>query len=139
MSWEMAVMRSVFILILMAASFHLRPFHLTGMNSILVGALLGFFFVLIREVASSDQFRPHGVEVIRPHPREVNFHGFVRTRNVTFGQDVVGVDRETERREIGDRRGLYSRNSADLGNHLPVKFPPLGAGIARRPGFVRRD
>jgi uncharacterized protein YacL len=46
MSWEMAVMRSVFILILIAASFHLRPFHLTGLNSILVGALLGFFFVL---------------------------------------------------------------------------------------------
>jgi uncharacterized protein YacL len=46
MSWEMAVMRSVFILILMGASFHLRPFHLSGLNSTLVGALLGFFFVL---------------------------------------------------------------------------------------------
>jgi uncharacterized protein YacL len=46
MTWEMAVVRSVFVLILMAASFHLRPFHLSELNSVLVGALLGFFFVL---------------------------------------------------------------------------------------------
>jgi uncharacterized protein YacL len=46
MSWEMAVVRSVFILILMAASYHLRPFHLSGLNSALLGALLGFFFVM---------------------------------------------------------------------------------------------
>jgi uncharacterized protein YacL len=45
MSWEMAIVRSIFILILMAASFHLRPFHLAPINSILVGALLGFIFV----------------------------------------------------------------------------------------------
>jgi uncharacterized protein YacL len=46
MSWEMAVVRSVFVLILMAASYHLRPFHLSVFNSLMVGALLGFFFVL---------------------------------------------------------------------------------------------
>ncbi len=46
MSWEMAVIRSVFVVILMAASFHLRPFHLSPLNSVLVGALLAFFFVL---------------------------------------------------------------------------------------------
>jgi uncharacterized protein YacL len=46
MSWEMAIVRSIFILILIAASYHLRPFHLTELNSILVGALTGFFFVL---------------------------------------------------------------------------------------------
>jgi uncharacterized protein YacL len=46
MSWEMAVLRSVFILILMAASYHLRPFQLSPLYSVLVGALLGFFFVL---------------------------------------------------------------------------------------------
>jgi uncharacterized protein YacL len=46
MTWEMAIIRSVFVLILTSASFHLRPFHLSGVNSILVGALLGFFFVL---------------------------------------------------------------------------------------------
>ena len=45
MSWEMAVVRSIFIIILMAASFHLRPFHLSALNSVLVGALLGFIFV----------------------------------------------------------------------------------------------
>jgi uncharacterized protein YacL len=46
MSWEMAVVRSVFVVILMAASFHLRPFHLSPLNSVMVGALLAFFFVL---------------------------------------------------------------------------------------------
>ncbi len=46
MSWEMAVVRSIFLLILMAASYHLRPFQLSHLNSVLVGALLGFFFVL---------------------------------------------------------------------------------------------
>ncbi len=46
MSWEMAVLRSVFVLILMAASYHLRPFQLSHLYSVLVGALLGFFFVL---------------------------------------------------------------------------------------------
>ncbi len=45
MSWEMAVVRSLFLLILIAASFHLRPFHLSAVNSVLVGALLGFIFV----------------------------------------------------------------------------------------------
>ena len=46
MSWEMAIVRSVFILILIAASYHLQPFQLSHLNSVLVGALLGFFFVL---------------------------------------------------------------------------------------------
>jgi uncharacterized protein YacL len=46
MSWEMAVIRSIFVLILVAASYHLRPFGLSGLNSILVGTLMGFFFVL---------------------------------------------------------------------------------------------
>jgi uncharacterized protein YacL len=46
MTWEMAVIRSIFVLILMSASYHLKPFHLSELNSILVGALLGFFFVL---------------------------------------------------------------------------------------------
>jgi uncharacterized protein YacL len=46
MSWEMAIIRSIFVLILVAVSYHLRPFHLSGLNSIMVGALLGFFFVL---------------------------------------------------------------------------------------------
>jgi uncharacterized protein YacL len=46
MTWEMALLRSIVVLILMGASFHLRPFHLSGMNSALLGALMGFFFVL---------------------------------------------------------------------------------------------
>jgi uncharacterized protein YacL len=46
MSWEMAVVRAVFILVLMTASYFLQPFHLSSLNSVLLGGALGAFFVL---------------------------------------------------------------------------------------------
>jgi uncharacterized protein YacL len=46
MSWEMAVVRAIFILILMTASYFLQPFHLSSLNSVLLGGALGAFFVL---------------------------------------------------------------------------------------------
>lgn len=46
MSFEMAVVRAVFIIVLVAASYHLRPFHLTGQASALLGLCLAAFFVL---------------------------------------------------------------------------------------------
>ena len=46
MSWEMLAVRAIFIIVLMAASYSLRPFNLTSLLSIVVGGLLGIFFVL---------------------------------------------------------------------------------------------
>ena len=46
MSVEMAAVRAIFILVLVAASYHLRPFHLSPLFSILLGALLGVLFIL---------------------------------------------------------------------------------------------
>ncbi len=46
MSWEMAVVRAVFILALMTASYFLQPFHLSSLYSVLLGGALGAFFVL---------------------------------------------------------------------------------------------
>ena len=45
MSWEMAGVRAIFILIITAASFHLQPFGLSGIKSALLGLLLGVFFI----------------------------------------------------------------------------------------------
>jgi uncharacterized protein YacL len=45
MSLEMAIIRSLFVLILVAASYHLRPFHLAGPYSAVLGLVLGVFFV----------------------------------------------------------------------------------------------
>ncbi len=47
MSWEMGVVRSIFVVGLLAASYHLRPFGLTPWGSIVVGAVLGAFFVFV--------------------------------------------------------------------------------------------
>ena len=46
MSLEMAVVRAIFIIVLVAASYHLRPFHLSGQVSALLGLCLAAFFVL---------------------------------------------------------------------------------------------
>ena len=46
MSWEMAVVRLTFILVLAAASFELKPFHFSSLVSGLLGAVLGIVFVL---------------------------------------------------------------------------------------------
>ena len=46
MSWEMAVVRLIFVLVLAAASFELQPFHLSSWVSGLLGTALGVFFVL---------------------------------------------------------------------------------------------
>jgi uncharacterized protein YacL len=46
MSWEMAVVRAVFIFILMTASYFLQPFHLSSSYSVLLGGALGACFVL---------------------------------------------------------------------------------------------
>jgi len=45
MSWEMAGVRFVFVLVIISASYHLRPFGLSALVSILLGAFLGIFFV----------------------------------------------------------------------------------------------
>jgi uncharacterized protein YacL len=45
MSWEMAGVRSIFVIIIIAASIHLRPFGLSGIKSILLGIALGVFFI----------------------------------------------------------------------------------------------
>ncbi len=45
MSWEMAVFRSIFVIAIIAASYHLRPFQLDPIRSVLLGALLGTAFV----------------------------------------------------------------------------------------------
>jgi len=46
MSVEMAVVRAIFILVLIAASYHLRPFHLSPLFSVLLGTFMGVLFVL---------------------------------------------------------------------------------------------
>ena len=46
MSWEMAVVRLIFVLVLAAASFELQPFHLSSWVSGLLGTALGIFFVM---------------------------------------------------------------------------------------------
>ena len=46
MSWEMLAVRAIFIIVLMASSYSLRPFNLTSLLSLVVGGLLGIFFVL---------------------------------------------------------------------------------------------
>ena len=46
MSWEMVVVRVIFVLVLTAASFHLQPFNLSSWVAGLLGAVLGIFFVL---------------------------------------------------------------------------------------------
>ncbi len=45
MSFEMAVVRIVFMLTLATASYHLRPFHLSAASSIILGLILGVAFV----------------------------------------------------------------------------------------------
>ncbi len=46
MSWEMAIVRIVFVVVIIAASVHLRPFQLSSYASALLGASLGIVFVL---------------------------------------------------------------------------------------------
>ncbi|MBI1940971.1 MAG: PIN domain nuclease [Acidobacteria bacterium] len=46
MTWEMAVVRTIFVVVIIAASYQLRPFQLSSFNSALVGAFLGVVFVL---------------------------------------------------------------------------------------------
>jgi uncharacterized protein YacL len=45
MSWEMAGVRTVFVIIIIAASLHLRPFGLSAIRSALLGLALGVFFI----------------------------------------------------------------------------------------------
>ncbi len=47
MSWETGVIRSIIVLILIVVSYHLQPFHLDRLNSILVGALAGIIFIIV--------------------------------------------------------------------------------------------
>jgi uncharacterized protein YacL len=46
MSWEMVVVRTVFVIVLIVASYHLQPFDLSRLVSALLGGALGIFFVL---------------------------------------------------------------------------------------------
>ena len=46
MSWEMAIVRTIFVIVLAAASYHLQPFHLSSLPSALLGGSLGVSFVL---------------------------------------------------------------------------------------------
>ena len=45
MSWEIVLFRAVFVLVLVGLSFHLRPFHWSGISSALLGAGLGIAIV----------------------------------------------------------------------------------------------
>ncbi len=47
MLWEAAVVRLIFVIVLVAVSYHLQPFHLTPFNSIVLGGLLGLFFIFL--------------------------------------------------------------------------------------------
>ncbi len=47
MSWEMGMVRLIFLIVVLAVSYHLQPFRLSGLNSILFGALVGLFFVFV--------------------------------------------------------------------------------------------
>jgi uncharacterized protein YacL len=45
MSWEMAGIRTIFVIIIIAAATHLRPFGLSGTRSAILGCVLGVFFI----------------------------------------------------------------------------------------------
>lgn len=47
MSWEMISIRAVFVFAIITASYHIRPYHLGTINSILLGAGLGALFIVI--------------------------------------------------------------------------------------------
>ncbi len=47
MSWETVVVRSILVLVLIAVSYHLRPFQLSALDSMVVGGLVGIFFVFL--------------------------------------------------------------------------------------------
>ena len=47
MSWEMASLRVVFFISVIAAAYHLRPFHWSSLVSSLVGAALATAFLVI--------------------------------------------------------------------------------------------
>jgi len=47
MLWEAAVVRLIFVIVLVAVSYHLQPFHLTPFYSIVLGGLLGVFFIFL--------------------------------------------------------------------------------------------
>ena len=49
MAWEMASIRVIFIISVIAAGYHLRPFHWSSFVSSLVGAVLACAFVLIEK------------------------------------------------------------------------------------------
>ena len=45
MSWEMAGVRGIFIIIITAAAVHLHPFGMSGFRSVFLGTILGIFFI----------------------------------------------------------------------------------------------
>jgi uncharacterized protein YacL len=47
MFWEMTLVRAIIVLSLVAASYHLRPFQLNPLSSVILGAVLGIFTVLL--------------------------------------------------------------------------------------------
>jgi len=47
MPWELAAARTIFVLVVTAVSYHLRPFHLSSLYSALLGLVLGAIIVLI--------------------------------------------------------------------------------------------
>jgi len=47
MSWKMASLRIVFVASLIAAAYHLRPFHWSSLTSALVGTALGFACIFV--------------------------------------------------------------------------------------------
>ncbi len=46
MTWEMAIVRIIFVLAIIFASYELRPYQLSSSSSLLLGAFLGIIFVL---------------------------------------------------------------------------------------------
>ncbi len=47
MSWENGIVRSIFIIIIATVSYHLQPFRLSSLSSIVFGVALGAFFVFL--------------------------------------------------------------------------------------------
>ncbi len=47
MSWEMMTLRALFIVAMITASYHLRPYHMSPVNSMILGAGLGLAFIVV--------------------------------------------------------------------------------------------
>src|SRR5215469_16661722 len=79
-----------------------------------------------REVPSGEKGSLHGLQIMRANVGVLNFHRFVRPRDVAFHLDGIRVDVEAERDPIGDGGRLYAGNCLEFVVKLMVK---LGSGF----------